>query len=608
MRRQTTIVLLVLVCLPLISLLPEQASSVSYVGGIVSGLWTQGNGPYVVLNDVLVPEGQSLTIEAGVIVKFDDDRSLFVEGTLVVDGSQADPVIFTSNSSSPARASWWVIQLNETSNETSSVVRHARIEYALFGIVLRNVSVPIENTTFYMNGDGVRLVGSSAKLSHNAYEENFFGVTSLDGSNASIEYCTFLRNVDTSIFISNSSTEIVGSSLGDAINGIRLEGSATARIRSNHVADNSGCGVCVSDQSHAIVSETTLTSNRWGIRLADSTLYAENVDIDGSEIGLFSLSSLVQMDHVRISNNSLYSIRTDNSVIISLWNSSLLHSDMADLRLGNGCLANFFSVDFNQSSVVFDNNNSKLTVHWFLTLEAQDLEGSSISESTIIVSDNENGTFQAQLETNASGVTDTLALREYGQSNSTSTYYTPYWIRATKEGYEDNETYVDLDRNTLLIIRQRRLNNPPSVVLNSPEGGEELKAGSRLTIEWTAQDDHTAFENLTFYVNYTCQDCEDGGMAGPLVGVDSLDWLIPDSLADHNVSISVDAVDEEGLVATGESGWIHVAEAGHTSWWAENLWILIGVVIIAVMAVILLLLLRKRSLPAEDEETASEEV
>lgn len=192
--------------------------------------------------------------------------------------------------------------------------------------------------------------------------------------------------------------------------------------------------------------------------------------------------------------------------------------------------------------------------------------------------------------------------------NSTSTYYAPYWILATKEGFEDNETYVDLDRNILLTICQRRLNNPPSVVLNSPEGGEELKAGSRLTIEWTAQDDHTAFENLTFYVNYTYQDCEDGGIAGPLVGVDSFDWLIPDGLANHNVSISVDAVDEEGLVVIGESGWIHVAEAGHPSWWAENLWILIGVVIVAVMAVILLLLFKKRSLPAEDEETASEEV
>jgi len=40
--------------------------------GPVSGTWTAGGTPYQIQGDINIPNGQTLTIEAGVIVEFQD--------------------------------------------------------------------------------------------------------------------------------------------------------------------------------------------------------------------------------------------------------------------------------------------------------------------------------------------------------------------------------------------------------------------------------------------------------------------------------------------------------------------------------------------------------
>ncbi len=72
---------------------PANASEVS---GSQSGRWTLTGSPYIALGDVIVPKGQALTIEPGVVVKFLDNYGLRVEGTLTAIGRPADRIVFTS--------------------------------------------------------------------------------------------------------------------------------------------------------------------------------------------------------------------------------------------------------------------------------------------------------------------------------------------------------------------------------------------------------------------------------------------------------------------------------------------------------------------------------
>ena len=102
------------VCLVLITL---QTFSTN-VSGIINANtnWTVANSPYIVTGNVLVGYGVTLTIQSGVVVKFDSTTTLQVDGTLQALGISGDPVVFTSNASSHAGA-WGYIYFSDLSTD-----------------------------------------------------------------------------------------------------------------------------------------------------------------------------------------------------------------------------------------------------------------------------------------------------------------------------------------------------------------------------------------------------------------------------------------------------------------------------------------------------------
>ena len=196
-------------------------------------VFLSGDLPYIVEQNISVPQGKTLTIDEGTIAKFNINRGsyLSVDGTLLVNGSPLKPVIFTSLydnlddianiygeryrtntyyiNATPTPGSWDSIYLNSSSS--NSVLNNAVIRYggrtnnpkkgALYiektnvlvtnsvidnnlmaGIELQNSSSTIQNTTF--------------KNNNGRYQYNYYSVGLWVGSNA-------LLNITNSTFSNN---------------------------------------------------------------------------------------------------------------------------------------------------------------------------------------------------------------------------------------------------------------------------------------------------------------------------------------------------------------------------------------------------------------------
>jgi hypothetical protein len=63
-------------------------------------IWTKANSPYIIKNNTTFKAGNSLTIQAGTIIKFVNNTQLTIRGTLRVKGSKSDRVVFTANGAS----------------------------------------------------------------------------------------------------------------------------------------------------------------------------------------------------------------------------------------------------------------------------------------------------------------------------------------------------------------------------------------------------------------------------------------------------------------------------------------------------------------------------
>ena len=81
-------------------------------GGIFSNTtWSVSGSPYIVTGDIAVFPGYSLSIEPGVIIKFNTSTKLIIRGSILCNGIQTNKIIFTSNTKNPKAGSWLGIEI-----------------------------------------------------------------------------------------------------------------------------------------------------------------------------------------------------------------------------------------------------------------------------------------------------------------------------------------------------------------------------------------------------------------------------------------------------------------------------------------------------------------
>ncbi|OGX31650.1 MAG: hypothetical protein A2787_00805 [Omnitrophica WOR_2 bacterium RIFCSPHIGHO2_01_FULL_48_9] len=139
-------------------------------------IWSLTASPYIVVGDITVNFGVTLTIQPGVEVKFNGNYELTVAqgGTLNAVGTSTQMIRFTSNQTTPAPGDWQYIRLLSS----TSVVRYASIEYATFGLYVPYYSPVIENNLIQNNVIGVNLLDSPSTIRNNTIINNGNGIHS----------------------------------------------------------------------------------------------------------------------------------------------------------------------------------------------------------------------------------------------------------------------------------------------------------------------------------------------------------------------------------------------------------------------------------------------
>jgi RHS repeat-associated protein len=277
----------------------------AYVSGIIDSdtTWTFANSPYVVNGSVLVSNGVTLMIEPCVTIKFDNDKALEVDGTLIARGTSTCNITFTSSQETPAPGDWGYILFSDSSTDATydvdgnytggSILEYAVVEYAGGASVFENGAVRMNNAHPFINYSVVRSNSASG-----IYAWNLTG-------NLTVANCTIYENVTTSsgggIHVTGRSNSTVPGSSGtitvsDSLiskntasyaGGISVDGGTTAEIMNNSITHNIGGGIFIDNFGVGGLIGTisnNMIMNNSASSGAGINIFCGNVNIDNNRI------------------------------------------------------------------------------------------------------------------------------------------------------------------------------------------------------------------------------------------------------------------------------------------------------------------------------------
>ncbi len=266
--------------------LASRVASAVEVEGDVAGDWTVEDSPYVVIGDIHVPEGQQLTIESGVAVRFNEARRLVVNGVIVAEGEAGAPIVFTRNED---ETMWRGIRVLQSQNEnifrfcqffhSQQTDNYPQVDSRGGALYAERSNVIVEDCLFQFNrasgqGGAACFYHSEGEFNRNSVIENygFTEIVWLQNSEIPCRYNSFISNegdygaglileassppVEYNLFRHNNSTTMTwGGSLYFVHN-------STSIVRNNLVVQNNGGGVFIGyDADPASFEQNTVALN-----------------------------------------------------------------------------------------------------------------------------------------------------------------------------------------------------------------------------------------------------------------------------------------------------------------------------------------------------------
>ena len=146
---------------------------------------------YIFNSQIRLSSNSTLTIEPGVIIKALSGGYMTIDGTLLAQGTAAEPIIFTETrddtyggdtnndgeASSPSASTWYGIDITSTSG--NSVIDNCLFRYAgrsSWEALNIKTNTIVANNHFYRNGGSLSIVGNtvSPQISNNVFEEDTY--------------------------------------------------------------------------------------------------------------------------------------------------------------------------------------------------------------------------------------------------------------------------------------------------------------------------------------------------------------------------------------------------------------------------------------------------
>ncbi len=157
----------------LITAISLTAKATNVSGGIYSNTtWTLANSPYIVVDTVVVFPGVTLTIEPGVVVKFDDHKRLDIrQATLIAVGTITDSITFTSNSLTPVHGIHSGVFCYLSSKET---LEYCNFFYGTEGLSASGDSLIVRHSNFQNNNTGLDPYSSVVLVDSSDFSNNFY--------------------------------------------------------------------------------------------------------------------------------------------------------------------------------------------------------------------------------------------------------------------------------------------------------------------------------------------------------------------------------------------------------------------------------------------------
>lgn len=317
------------------------------IGGVIqqNTTLTRTSSPYLVTHHILVPEGIMLTIEPGVMLRFDGNYYIRVEGTFIADGTEERRIIFTSNKQNPQPGDWDKIRFMDTSTDwngvSGSVIRYSTFEYSGGGGQPSNATIAAEgasplienNEVFQFETAFIWTTRSNSIIRYNIVQGGVilqgggagYIIAVSDGNGLIVNNTISNNNGGNGQFTGiacDNAASIIENNLVENNSGKGVSGSCSSIIRNNTIINNARGGMHV--WGGAIITDNIVSGNgQIGIELQgdnNTELFGNTisgsdigVDISNNPIGRFERNTIINnRNGIRILGNSRANLHNNN--------------------------------------------------------------------------------------------------------------------------------------------------------------------------------------------------------------------------------------------------------------------------------------------------------
>ena len=348
-----------------ISITPTPVTELCFDENITEIIFSKDYHPYLIKNDLLIPENKKLIMEEGITIKLDQNKQITVEGNIETPATSTESIVFTScrdddyggdtNKDGPSigePGDWGQIYFK---NSMNSILNNIVVKYGgrfisklpftdnsyltpinieggsikllnsiitdslSRGVWLNNTSSVLDNVTFSNTtksattrlATGLLITEGLPSIQNCTFNNNSIGIE-LNGGSAIINNCTFSNNL-TGLQIKNGVPVISDNNFQNNENPIHLSLSASPVFSNNITQNNNLNGIIVPLDEKNITSTTT-----WSADLP--YLVGQNINIEPEGSLIIRPGTIIKLkdwNHIDISGKILAQGTPEQQIIFT---------------------------------------------------------------------------------------------------------------------------------------------------------------------------------------------------------------------------------------------------------------------------------------------------